>query len=689
MAALVERISADADAAMERHAPQLEKVNVDSEIITLTIRGQEFTVVFSEEYGQSCSVYGPEDFEVSCRGTVQDITASVLRSLEAPISPLKRARSASEGSVAGSEDSIAPVVDMAHDDQVFAELRQDIADLERHGARCIVRAVVTDGVASVTLSVPIPRSITKSTAEAWGLRRDQPLCLAMEVTRTHYKRQKGASRPLAATIYQGEKTAEGFEPLAAGVQLRNIVRDFWPLVCDGQAQDQEQEVACGRRDTGRLREKKARMMACSKSHRGVLQPLVVYLQGRLPCLHEFCVICDRPLFFPPLLRPTVCTRTLCCFSARTFGDAVTGEFTGQSASLEVWDLLTSMAICAGRMNLERMRILFTQDYFPTLFEPGCNQPAFKADDAGYQKLCTLLDELQRYRAAEASSGGIAWLNTAFGKTPQKAAPLVSALLGWIWESNRSYIVALPSEERISALQTDFQYLLLSAAPEQEEDFQQLKQRHKSRFLFHGSGAANWHTILRQGLKNASNTKLMTCGAAHGAGIYLSSNSGTSAHYSHAHHSQAAQAATGPGALWAAAAAAAGAGPRGTPRQQAAFISQLMGTGGYPAAPPPVAPPVAPPAVAPPVAAAPPPAPLGRQVTGQRLHDPNALVILAICEVANVPEINRTNNGIVVCPTEAAVVTRFLLVYGGRAVPQVNLDGRVGEQLARLTQKYAC
>jgi hypothetical protein len=41
------------------------------------------------------------------------------------------------------------------------------------------------------------------------------------------------------------------------------------------------------------------------------------------------------------------------------------------------------------------------------------------------------------------------------------------------------------------------------------------------YLFHGSGSSNWYGMLRNGIKNFSNTKLMTNGAVYGPGIYLS------------------------------------------------------------------------------------------------------------------------------------------------------------------------
>ncbi len=42
-------------------------------------------------------------------------------------------------------------------------------------------------------------------------------------------------------------------------------------------------------------------------------------------------------------------------------------------------------------------------------------------------------------------------------------------------------------------------------------------------LMHGSNIENWHSIIRNGIYNASNTKLMTAGAAYGPGVYLSDN----------------------------------------------------------------------------------------------------------------------------------------------------------------------
>ena len=41
------------------------------------------------------------------------------------------------------------------------------------------------------------------------------------------------------------------------------------------------------------------------------------------------------------------------------------------------------------------------------------------------------------------------------------------------------------------------------------------------YLFHGSPIGNWHSILRNGIKNMSGTRFMSTGQAHGPGVYAS------------------------------------------------------------------------------------------------------------------------------------------------------------------------
>ncbi len=51
------------------------------------------------------------------------------------------------------------------------------------------------------------------------------------------------------------------------------------------------------------------------------------------------------------------------------------------------------------------------------------------------------------------------------------------------------------------------------------------------FLFHGSGKQNWYSLMSNGIKVASGTKLMTTGAAYGPGVYASNTLAVSFGYS--------------------------------------------------------------------------------------------------------------------------------------------------------------
>jgi len=77
--------------------------------------------------------------------------------------------------------------------------------------------------------------------------------------------------------------------------------------------------------------------------------------------------------------------------------------------------------------------------------------------------------------------------------------------------------------------TKFKIYKINHPIDKEEEFNKLSKS-ETNYLFHGSQWANWYSILRNGLKNCSNTKLMTTGAALGNGIYLSSDINISFNY---------------------------------------------------------------------------------------------------------------------------------------------------------------
>lgn len=126
----------------------------------------------------------------------------------------------------------------------------------------------------------------------------------------------------------------------------------------------------------------------------------------------------------------------------------------------------------------------------------------------------------------------------------KLHPLVYSLLRWILASNRSHLKKLTPDESLSQFKTrmficyvysiiEYQYLLMSSPPEKEKKFQEYKAKYGSiygvytsnitncnsgmycsifidLFKFHGSALVNWHSIMRNGLRNMSGTAGQVC-----------------------------------------------------------------------------------------------------------------------------------------------------------------------------------
>jgi ubiquitin-protein ligase len=91
-------------------------------------------------------------------------------------------------------------------------------------------------------------------------------------------------------------------------------------------------------------------------------------------------------------------------------------------------------------------------------------------------------------------------------------------------------VEIQKNDNILGLKSNsFEIYKIIHPSDKEDEFNQIKCTTKS-YLFHGSRWCNWYSILRNGLKNCSKTKLMTTGAAYGNGIYLASDVNTSFSY---------------------------------------------------------------------------------------------------------------------------------------------------------------
>uniref|UniRef100_A0A8C5QQE2 Poly [ADP-ribose] polymerase n=1 Tax=Leptobrachium leishanense TaxID=445787 RepID=A0A8C5QQE2_9ANUR len=221
-----------------------------------------------------------------------------------------------------------------------------------------------------------------------------------------------------------------------------------------------------------------------------------------------------------LVQPAVCTRELCVFSFYTLG-VMSGAAEEVATGAEVVGLLVAM--CRAALESPRKSIIF--EPYPSVVDP--NDPktlAFNPKKKNYERLQKALDSVMSIR--EMTQGSYLEIK----KQMDRLDPLAHPLLQWIISSNRSHIVKLPLS-RLKFMHTSHQFLLLSSPPAKEARFRTAKKLYGSTFAFHGSHIENWHSILRNGLVNASYTKLQLHGAAYGKGIYLSPISSISFGYS--------------------------------------------------------------------------------------------------------------------------------------------------------------
>jgi Poly(ADP-ribose) polymerase catalytic domain len=285
------------------------------------------------------------------------------------------------------------------------------------------------------------------------------------------------------------------------------------------------------------------------------------VQRVLDCTHT-CMICDRELPFA-MVKPSICDNVLCIHSHEQYGLGA-DVATEIRESPEVVDLLISLCYAASQNDIRRfnpfpvgvqasiprqngMPGTATIDFMKESWQQKMGSAAAAAapprkkakkgkteanqrpdfsDFADASKVKEVLDQMPP----------VAELVDAHDSQALKAVldarhPLLFPLLRWVITSNRAHLQRLAPEEQIPEMQTNMQFKFVSSPPEKEAEFQRLKKTSGSFWAFHGSQFSNWHSILRVGLKNYSGTAMMSTGAAYGAGIYLSPNSGTSSGYS--------------------------------------------------------------------------------------------------------------------------------------------------------------
>ncbi|XP_009277194.1 PREDICTED: poly [ADP-ribose] polymerase 6 [Aptenodytes forsteri] len=340
---------------------------------------------------------------------------------------------------------------------------------------------------------------------------------------------------------------------------------------------------------------------------GFLVQIMKYAEQRIPTLNEYCVVCDEQHVFQngSMLKPAVCTRELCVFSFYTLG-VMSGAAEEVATGAEVVDLLVAM--CRAALESPRKSIIF--EPYPSVVDP--NDPK----------------------------------TLAFNPKGSVGPPCLTFLLllflllfPRIISSNRSHIVKLPLSRQLKFMHTSHQFLLLSSPPAKEARFRTAKKLYGSTFAFHGSHIENWHSILRNGLVNASYTKLQLHGAAYGKGIYLSPISSISFGYS-----------------------GMGKGQHRMPsKDELVQRYNRMNT-----------------------------IPQTRSIQSRFLQSRN-LNCIALCEVITSKDLQKHGN-IWVCPVSDHVCTRFFFVYEDGQVGDANIntqDPKIQKEIMRVigTQVY--
>ncbi|CAJ1409330.1 unnamed protein product [Effrenium voratum] len=494
-----ERIARDLRAAeAELHEgkfPQLTSLDSEDDTFAFCVRGLDgaFTAVVGNPYplGET-QVYGPEEFELESAGTVSEIIRRVTEELARP-----------------HACDMELIADASPEQALQKEVLSAKSAL---GEEAVALTQLAD-MWRVRLSVPII-GLSSTACAAWGVDTSRPISVDLHLP-------FGCSqvkRSMLKRIWQ-----EG--SFALETQLLHILAEFCQFFADGTADTwdvkdvEETELDdCNCAVWYEAKKKRLILEAMEAERAGFLTCLARYLQLRVPTVHEFCAICDKPFQVAPMMMRSVCSDELCTYQFVEFGSKITTAESVNHRS-EIMDLLFCMLAAAAK-SPRRELIL---DPFPAVHV--ARLPVLSPDCKDFAKLETCVDELQKIRAWGAGHLGASWA-LCTGQMTQEAA----ALLKWTVCSNRCYLAPLQEHQLVQAFRTQFQYLLVSAPPDKEARFNKLKEQFGTSFAFHGSASENWHSILRNGLKNASHTKLMTSGARFGPGIYLSQESSVSRAY---------------------------------------------------------------------------------------------------------------------------------------------------------------
>uniref|UniRef100_A0A8C1JDQ2 Poly [ADP-ribose] polymerase n=1 Tax=Cyprinus carpio TaxID=7962 RepID=A0A8C1JDQ2_CYPCA len=372
--------------------------------------------------------------------------------------------------------------------------------------------------------------LDEEVATAWKVIRTEPIVLRLRFSLSQYL---DGPEPSVDVFQPSNK-----ESFSLGLQLKKILSTFtsqqWKHLSNEFLKAQQEKRHSWFKAGGTIKKFRAGLSIFSPIPKYVLifvflthhhhhHRITQQLHDSLHFLRDCAaILSDLAVTEDPISSlPSLSFLQLCVFSFYTLG-VMSGAAEEVATGAEVVDLLVAM--CRAALESPRKSIIF--EPYPSVVDP--NDPktlAFNPKKKNYERLQKALDSVMSIR--EMTQGSYLEIK----KQMDKLDPLAHPLLQWIISSNRSHIVKLPLSRQLKFMHTSHQFLLLSSPPAKEARFRTAKKLYGSTFAFHGSHIENWHSVLRNGLVNASYTKLQLHGAAYGKGIYLSPISSISFGYS--------------------------------------------------------------------------------------------------------------------------------------------------------------
>lgn len=220
-------------------------------------------------------------------------------------------------------------------------------------------------------------------------------------------------------------------------------------------------------------------------------------------------MCATPLAHSGF-KPTCCDKSLCLFKYNELGLglSVLHEIKAQPA---VADLVITFAFCAS--NGDRIHWYFPSSAVQaTVVDPetGKINSTLSFVDKDDKKNIILFKEVLALMPSVDELCACATDQELKAKL-DALHKLLHPLLQWLIASNRSHLRPLTESERCPGGPIG-QFVLLTSDPSREKFFRDERQRIETKrgvgngsvLLTHGSGAGNWHIILRTGLKTSKN-----------------------------------------------------------------------------------------------------------------------------------------------------------------------------------------